>query len=144
MPQALLTIGELADRTGVATSALRYYDEIGLVRPARRESGRRLYTSSAVGLVGVVLLLREVGFALGDIRRLLRSGSTGRVWRDLAAKKLEDLDQQIAKAQVARTAIEHSLACPHDSILDCPTFWAVVASILDNKPLAEADPHTCP
>jgi DNA-binding transcriptional MerR regulator len=57
-----LSIGELAERTGVATTALRYYDELGLVRPAARVSGRRRYAVSAVADVGAVIFLREVGF----------------------------------------------------------------------------------
>ena len=63
----LLSIGELAERTGVATTALRYYDELGLVRPTARASGRRRYPTSAVMEVGVILFLREVGFSLAEI-----------------------------------------------------------------------------
>jgi MerR family redox-sensitive transcriptional activator SoxR len=58
----LLSIGELSSCTGVATSALRYYEEIGLVRPVKRVSQQRRYNESAVDIIGVVLLLRGVGF----------------------------------------------------------------------------------
>ena len=63
----MLTIGELAERTGVPTSALRYYDELGLVRPVRREGGQRRYDTEAVRQVGFVLLLRDIGFTLAEI-----------------------------------------------------------------------------
>jgi DNA-binding transcriptional MerR regulator len=63
----LLTIGELARRAGVATSALRYYEERGLLPTAARISGQRRYPESAVGLVGIILLLRDVGFSLEDV-----------------------------------------------------------------------------
>ena len=59
MAARLIPIGELARRTGVAVTALRYYDELGLVRPTSRASGQRRYAESAIGRVGVVLLLRD-------------------------------------------------------------------------------------
>jgi DNA-binding transcriptional MerR regulator len=55
MPQPLLTIGELSKRTGVAPSALRYYEELGLIPRALRASGQRRYEISAVRLVGMIL-----------------------------------------------------------------------------------------
>jgi MerR family regulatory protein len=66
MSDRLLTIGELARRAGVATSALRYYEELGLLPAPTRVSGQRRYPESAVGLVGIILLLREVGFSLAS------------------------------------------------------------------------------
>jgi len=73
MPEELLTIGEVAARTGIATSALRYYDQLGLVRPRRRAAGQRRYGPEAAATVAVVRLLREVGFPLAEIKRLLAS-----------------------------------------------------------------------
>jgi DNA-binding transcriptional MerR regulator len=67
----LLSIGELSERTGVPTSALRYYDELGLVRPVARAAGRRRYAASAVREVGVILFFREIGFSLAEIGRFI-------------------------------------------------------------------------
>lgn len=67
----LLSIGELSERTGVPTTALRYYDELGLVRPAARAAGRRRYAASAVRDVGVILFFREIGFSLAEIGRFI-------------------------------------------------------------------------
>jgi DNA-binding transcriptional MerR regulator len=108
-----LAIGELAKRTGVATSALRYWEELGLLPAPVRVSGQRRYPESAVGLVGVILLLWDVGFSLRESKALLasRTRAVGG-WRSLAHRKLADLDQQIAKAQTAKVAITHGLACP--------------------------------
>jgi DNA-binding transcriptional MerR regulator len=114
MPDQLLTIGELARRAGVATSALRYYEELGLLAAPARISGQRRYPESAVGCVGAVLLLRDVGFTLAE---------------------------QIAKARTAREAIEHALRCPDEDILACPNFASVIAARLTGQPLHEAHPH---
>jgi DNA-binding transcriptional MerR regulator len=85
----LLSIGELSSRTGVATSALRYYEEIGLVRPVKRVSQQRRYNEPAVD-IGVVLLLRDVGFTLAEVKTMT---SSKRVWTGLAKRKLGELQQ---------------------------------------------------
>ena len=135
----LITIGELARRTGVTASALRYYDELGLVRPSRRVSGHRRYSVDAVAAVGVVRLLQEVGFTLGETNRLLASRNRSPVaWRALAVRKSEELRRRIAREEAARQAIEHSLACPKADLLECPNFWATVTGVLSGVELAEA------
>ncbi len=137
-----LTIGELAKRTGVATSALRYWEEIGLMPVPVRASGQRRYPESAVLLVGAILLLRDVGFTLRESKALLASrADTVDGWRKLGQRKLADLDEQITKARTAREAITHALSCPHDDITTCPNFTSVIAAGLAGKPLKEAHPH---
>ena len=137
MTDDLLTIGELARRTDVATSALRYYDELGLLRPATRVSGRRRYPPESVGVVGAILFLRDVGFTLEEIGRLMAArAKSPRPWHELA-RKIAELDERITEAQTARVAVEHALACPHDDIVTCPNFQEVVRRRLEGKPLSE-------
>jgi DNA-binding transcriptional MerR regulator len=137
-----LTIGELAKRTGVATSALRYWEEVGLMPAPVRISGQRRYPPSAVERVGVILLLRDVGASLRETNALLAShADTADGWRALARRKLADLDEQIAKAQTAREAITHALACPHEDIASCATFAGIVAARLAGEPLTKAHSH---
>ncbi len=131
---ATFSIGQLAERTGVPATALRYYDALGLVRPVTRESGRRRYDEAAVAQVGVLLVLRDVGFTLAEIADLVN----GEGWRALAAGKLEQLDALAARVRVARTALEHALACPHGDPGVCPTVWGVVDARLHGRALAEA------
>jgi DNA-binding transcriptional MerR regulator len=141
MPDQQLTIGELARRTGVATSTLRYWEEIGLMPVASRVSGQRRYPPSTVRLVGIIALLQEVGFSLRELTALLASGPALDGWRQLAQRKLTELDQRIAHAQAARTAIAHALTCPHQDILQCPTFASVITARLAGAPLQEAHLH---
>jgi DNA-binding transcriptional MerR regulator len=87
MPEEQLTIGELAQRTGVATSALRYWEECGLLPP------------STVGLVGEILLLRDVGFTLREVKALIAARSqAGDGWRELHQRKLTELDQRKSRS----------------------------------------------
>jgi DNA-binding transcriptional MerR regulator len=137
-PTGLLTIGELARRTGVTTSALRFYEEIGLLPAPARISGQRRYPESAARLVAAILLYSDAGFTLAEQKSLmaLHSGAPG--WRRIAQRKLTELDEQIAKAQAAREAISHALRCPHEDITRCPNFDAGITARLDGRPLSQS------
>ena len=135
MPE--LTIGEVARRTGVATSALRYWEELGLLDPPERVSGRRRYTESAVTRVGVLLLLRDAGFSLAEQKAVI--DARGDEWRRLHRRKIAELDEQIQKIQLAREAISHGLECPHEDPLECRNLRWLAAARLAGKSLQEAD-----
>ncbi|WP_157246495.1 MerR family transcriptional regulator [Nonomuraea typhae] len=142
MSEHMLTIGELADRAGVATSALRYWDELGLLPAPVRVSGQRRYPESALALVGAVLLLRDAGFSLAEQKALMATrGGAREEWDRLARRKLAELDEQIAKARAAREAIEHGLRCGRDDLLGCPNFNGLVTARLAGQPLQDAHEH---
>lgn len=134
----MLTIGELAQATGMATSALRYWEDLGLIPAPARVGGQRRYTPDTVDAVGQILLLRDAGFTLTEIGELLHSREN---FRELAERKLKELDERIATAQAAKTAIEHGLACPHGDVLTCPTGAGIVKARLAGIPLREAHSH---
>ena len=122
----LLSIGELAERSGVATSALRYYDQLGLVRPAARESGgRRRYAASAIAEVGVIRLFREVGFTLAEIDSLLAAGEH-RSRQQIIDRKLAEFTEQQHQLEVARELLEHGRRCPAGDPLRCSRFWSII------------------
>jgi DNA-binding transcriptional MerR regulator len=140
-PGGLLTIGELARRAGVTASALRYYEELGLLPPAARISGQRRYPESAARLVGTILLYSDAGFTLAEQKVLMASRSGTRAWEQLAQRKIAELDEQIARAQAAREAISHGLRCPHEDITRCPNFNAGVTARLNGQPLSQSHRH---
>ena len=107
-------IGELADKARVRASALRYWEERGLLPGARREGGRRVWPVTAVRRVALIRMAQRAGFTLSEIARLLDTDtapSATRQWRDLAARKLPELDQHIAQAQALRRAVADCLEC---------------------------------
>jgi len=127
-----VAIGELARRTGVATSALRYYERIGLLSPAERAGGRRHYTASSAERVALIRLYQDAGFTLAEIGRMLAARSQGRRgWGDLAERKIAELDARIADAQQAKKLIQHALECPHRDLLTCPRFRAALQAQLE-------------
>jgi DNA-binding transcriptional MerR regulator len=137
-PGGLLTIGELGRRAGVTTSALRYYEELGLLPPPVRISGQRRYPESAARLVAAILLYSDAGFTLAEQKALMasRAGTPG--WTQLARRKLAELDERIARAQAARDAIRHGLRCPHEDITQCPNFNAGLTARLAGQPLSQS------
>ena len=79
---------------------------------------------------------------VSELRALIASRSDGfDAWRELAQRKLGELDERITRAQAARTAIAHALACPHPDIRNCPNFASVIAAPLAGSPLEDAHPH---
>jgi DNA-binding transcriptional MerR regulator len=139
VPGGLLTIGELAHRTGVTTATLRYYEELGLLPAPARISGQRRYPGSAARLVGAILLYRDAGFTLAEQKTLLAAHAGAPHDRHrLMRRKMAELDEQIAKAQAAREAIAHGLRCPHEEITHCPHFNAGVTARLAGQPLSRS------
>ncbi|MGH3632052.1 MAG: MerR family transcriptional regulator [Sciscionella sp.] len=136
-PPELLSIGQLAERTGVARTALRYYDELGLVRPATRPSGRRRYTESAVKDLGVICFLREVGFSLSEIGAFLSAGKR-RLRDQIIADKITQLAEQQHRLEVALTALEHGQRCPAEDPAQCPRFWSIIEGHRDGLSLEDS------
>jgi DNA-binding transcriptional MerR regulator len=138
-PGGLLTIGELARRAGVTASAVRYWEELGLLPAPARISGQRRYPESAARLVAAILLYSDAGFTLAEQKVLLATrASTAGDQRQLMQRKIAGLDEQIAKAQAAREAISHGLRCPHEDITQCPNFNAGITARLAGQPLSRS------
>lgn len=111
-----LTIGELAARTGVPASTLRYYDRIGLVLATGRSGGQRRYDSRVVGRVRAVTLCQRSGFTLDEIRRLLDGG---RPWQALARRKVKELRGRIAELEQTTALLRSALECGCRSLETC-------------------------
>ncbi len=138
MSDRLIPIGELARRTGVAVTALRYYDELGLVRPKTRASGQRRYAESAVRTVGVVLLLRDVGFSLAEVAELITARTRTARRSALVDRKLAALAEHEHHLLVARTALEHVCDCPAKDPSLCPRFRSIIDARLSGESLKDS------
>jgi DNA-binding transcriptional MerR regulator len=144
----LLTIGELARRAGVTASALRYYEELGLLPAPARISGQRRYPESAASIVAVIRLNSDAGFTLAEQKALMASPDGAPDWRELAQRKLAELDEKIARAQAAREAISYGLRCPRRDITQrpdfhavCPDFHALITGRRAGQPPSTRDRH---
>ena len=117
----MLLIGELADQAGLATSAIRYYEEVGLLRPVPRRAGRRLFEESVANRLRAITAAREAGFSLDEIRRLLDSQAEGTDdWRLLVQAKLADVRARIERLEVVESTLRESLQCGCRAWDECP------------------------
>ncbi|WKG06294.1 MerR family transcriptional regulator [Mycolicibacterium sp. HK-90] len=115
-----LTIGEVARRTGVAQTALRYYEQLGLLPAPERVGGQRRYQESVLVRLEVIRLCKSAGFALDDIAVLMDDDTPGRpAARALAHAKLSEIDEQMSALARARAIIEWGMQCTCPSIDAC-------------------------
>lgn len=122
-----LSISELRARTGLASSALRFYERKGLLRAAGRDGGKRFYDEHAVEQVALIDLLKRAGFTLSEIAMLVGpAGRTAPNWRGLASAKLRQLDDRVQEIRQAQKALRHALDSPHDHLDDCPVHHRVL------------------
>jgi DNA-binding transcriptional MerR regulator len=111
------TIGDVAERIGVATSTLRYYERRGLVVADHRSSGQRRYEERTVRRLVFVQMLQDAGLSLDDIQGVLDAPDNAG-WKQIAQRRLELLALEIAKLQHAHEVLEAALLCRFDHPLD--------------------------
>lgn len=117
-PPILLTIGKLADETNVTVSAIRYYDEVGLVTPASRIGGKRRFTPDAIGRISFVRRAQAVGLSLDDIRTILDDGGEG--WPLVVQRHLATLEQQRDELDTMISMLKEVRRCGCDVVAQCP------------------------
>ena len=117
--ERLLTIAQVGETTGLQSSALRYYEREGLIEPAGRASGRRLYDESVLQRLAVISLLQEVGFTIGEISELFNRRGKRMLWRSLAEDKLSEIDAHLERVGAARELLSAALQCGCSSLESC-------------------------
>jgi len=125
----LLDIGEVAARSGVAPSALRYYEREHLIESVARKGLRRQYRGDVLDTLAVVAICRRAGFRLAEIKALLATGGD-RSWKALAAAKRDELRAQIRHLTLTADQLDHALGCPSPNVFDCEHFRAALRAAL--------------
>jgi len=124
-----LTIGQLAQRFGLKTSAIRYYERAGVLPEPARESGQRRYDAGAVNRVAILEVAKRAGFSLAESRLLLERTEAGsaasEVLPELAGQKLLELDALIARAQAMRAWLLAASGCACPTLDVCALFGDV-------------------
>lgn len=119
----LLSIGVIAQRTGLRVSAIRYYESVGLIEPARRISGRRVYDEAVFESIALVRLAQEAGFTVAEIRALLGGFESATPasarWQALAQRKLAEVVDRIERAERMKELLERLLGCRCETLGQC-------------------------
>ncbi|MEU4250387.1 MerR family transcriptional regulator [Amycolatopsis sp. NPDC026612] len=123
--EAVLSIGEIARRFGLATHVLRHWESMGLLTPARVTASRRRYGPADLYRVAVILRAKEAGFGLEDIREMFAAQDpAGRT--TILRRHRAELAARIAAAQASLDLIDCALHCDHEDIAECPQFQATI------------------
>ena len=140
---ASLSIGQVAKRTGLRTSALRYYEEAGILPSPARINRRRVYDADTVRRIEVLKFAQQAGFTLGEIKTLLHGfrpeTPLSARWRALAQAKLDELDVLAKRIKRMRRALDLGLKCGCVRIEDCTLTAADVEIRIKQRASARCD-----
>lgn len=115
----LLSITEVGELTGLPSSALRYYENAGLIRSKARVGGRRHFDPSVLQRLAAIALFQEVGFTINEISELMSHRDSGKHWRKLAAGKLQAIDSHLERVGAARELLTAALECGCSGLESC-------------------------
>jgi DNA-binding transcriptional MerR regulator len=128
-----LDINEVSKRSGVPASALRFYEEKGLVTSVGRRGLRRLFDRKVLQRLALIALGREAGFSLEEMARMFAPDGQPKIDRRVLARKAKELDLTIRKMTAMRDGLRHAAACPATSHMECPTFRRLVGIASERK-----------
>lgn len=117
-----MDIAQVAKRSGVAASTLRFYEEKGLIASVGRHGLRRQYEQAVLERLALIALGRSAGFSLGEIGCMFATDGRPQIDRSVLAAKAEELDRTIRRLSAMRNGLRHAAACPAPSHMECPTF----------------------
>ncbi len=117
-----LDISEVARRSGLPASTLRFYEEKGLIASVGRRGLRRLFDPRVLERLALIALGQASGFSLDEIALMFAPDGQPRIDRQKLAAKADELDNRIRELGVLRDSLRHAAACPAPSHMECPTF----------------------
>lgn len=122
-----MSIGAVAERTGLAVSAIRFYESIGLVSSERASSGHRRFRRSAMRRLSFIRICQRLGYSLDEIKEQLASlpdkrTPTERDWNRMAAGFAAEIDQRIADLTLLRAKLDDCIGCGCLSLDSCAIY----------------------
>lgn len=128
---ALIDIAEVARRSGVPASTLRFYEEKGLIESLGRRGLRRTFGADILWRLSLIALGRSAGFSLDEISGMLGRRDTLEIDRSMLLAKAEEIDRMARRLGALRDGLRHAAACPAPSHVQCPTFRRLMAIAAD-------------
>ena len=128
-----LDINEVSKRAGMPASALRFYEEKGLIRSVGRRGLRRLFDPGVLQRLALIAMGRAAGFSLDEIARMFTADGKPRIDRKLLASRADELDLTIRHLTSMRDGLRHAAQCRAPSHLECPTFQRILRAAASGK-----------
>ncbi|MET7649135.1 MerR family transcriptional regulator [Streptomyces sp. NPDC005426] len=129
MAEPLLDIAEVAHRSGLAPSALRFYEKKGLIASAGRNGLRRTYVPDVLDRLTLITCARGAGLSVAEIGRFLAAQPSDAALRTRMAAKASSLDEQLGRLTRLRDSLRHAAVCDHDPIVGCPDFKRAIGNV---------------
>jgi len=133
-----MTIGEVAARSAIPASAIRYYEKKGLLGVPVRTSGRRVYDSGVLNHLVIIRFAKETGFTLPEIRVLLRGFPAQTPpsvrWKKMTVGKIRELECALAKVQAMKEMLEALMSCSCQDLAQCARGLASSPTQLQTAP----------
>lgn len=122
----LLDIGEVCELAGLRPSALRYYEDVGLISSVCRNGLRRQFAPEIVTRLALISMGKSAGFSLDEISGMFGEGGQPDLPRETLHQKADELDRQIVKLKAMRDVVRHVADCPASTHMKCPTFRRMI------------------
>lgn len=132
MGNNVLDIGEVARRSGLPVSTLRFYEEKGLIESVGRHGLRRLFYASVLERLALITLGRNTGFSLEEIGTMF-SPNLLKIDREQLLMKADQIDATIKQLVAMRDGLRHAAVCSAPSHLECPTFQRLLRVAVKNQ-----------
>ncbi len=117
-----MDISEVAKKSGMAASALRYYERKGLIHSLESEGARRKFSPAVLDQLALIALGQAAGFSLDEIRAMFTPGGEPNIDRAMLASKADDLERMVKRLRAMIEGLRHAAACPAPSHAACPSF----------------------
>lgn len=134
----MLDISQVARRTGLPASTLRYYESRGLISSVGRSGLRRLFRDDILQRLALISLGQAAGLSLDDMARMFAPDGTPDIDRELLARKADELDARIRQLTAMRDGLRHAAACQAPSHLECPSFQRLLSAAASGALVARA------
>lgn len=118
----MLDISEVSKQTGIPASAIRYYEEKGLIASIGRRGLKRLFDNSITECLSLIALGQRAGFSLEEIAGMFAPNGTPQIDRQALSDKADELDRTIKQLSAMRDGLRHAAKCPEENHLECPKF----------------------
>ena len=133
-----MDISEVARKSGLAASALRYYQRKGLIHPLASDGARRKFAPAVLDQLALIALGQAAGFSLDEIRVMFTPGGEPNIDRVMLSAKADELERMVRRLKAMIEGLRHAAACPAPSHAACPSFQrlpkAASAGALESRP----------
>lgn len=123
-----MDISEVAKRSGVAASALRYYERKGLIRSLASHGARRRFAPAVLDQLALIALGKAAGFSLDEIRVMLTPHGAADIDRTALAAKADELEVMVKRLRAMIRGLRHAVVCPAASHAECPSFQRLLSA----------------